>query len=192
MFQISLEQTRFKMVRERSTQARIVVNKHRYVGKKRTGSDQTWLKILTKYEHHCTGMLVREGQVRISWVGKKSSTSLNIIVHHSSSHIGSSSRRTLFHIGCHRRSIERGCQSALLTHHQLFKSFYQRNLVWSVCIHYNLTSKFIFHILKARLVKLNIKSFLDSFVLTKNICSGGCSQHCSEFIRDPGEEGCWQ
>ena len=40
MLQISMEQTRFKMVRERSTQARIVVNKHRYVGKKdRFGSD---------------------------------------------------------------------------------------------------------------------------------------------------------
>ena len=24
-------------------------------------------------------------------------------------------------------------------------------------------------------------------VLQNDICSGGCSQHCSEFIRDPGE-----
>ena len=31
----------------------------------------------------------------------------------------------------------------------------------------------------------------DSIVLVKNVCSGACSQHCSEFIRDPGEEGCW-
>ena len=27
----------------------------------------------------------------------------------------------------------------------------------------------------------------DSIVLVKNVCSGACSQHCSEFIRDPGE-----
>ena len=32
-----------------------------------------------------------------------------------------------------------------------------------------------------------IKIYASSFVLQNDICSGGCSKHCSEFIRDPGE-----
>ena len=48
------------------------------------------------------------------------------------------------------------------------------------------TSSNIYYLMKYSELRRNRK-YASSFVLQNDICSGGCSQHCSEFIRDPGE-----